>query len=51
MNPELFYTAKTNFTVVRNEGNMRSSFTTGERHSERKNEAYGNGDVVVKLLI
>jgi hypothetical protein len=38
--------AKTNFTVVRNEGNMRSSFTTRERHNERKNEAYGNGDVV-----
>lgn len=38
--------AKTYYSVVRNAGNMRSSFTTRERHNERKNEAYGNGDVV-----
>ena len=37
--------AKTNFTVVRNEGFMRSSFETRYRHNERQNETYGNGDI------
>ncbi|GHU35087.1 hypothetical protein FACS1894105_03080 [Clostridia bacterium] len=37
--------AKTNFTVVRNEGFMRGSFETRYRHNERQNETYGNGDI------
>ncbi|MDR0812622.1 MAG: plasmid recombination protein [Oscillospiraceae bacterium] len=37
--------SKTNFTVVRNEGFMRSSFETRYRHNERQNETYGNGDI------
>jgi hypothetical protein len=37
--------AKTNFTVVRNDGFMRGSFETRYRHNERENETYGNGDI------
>jgi prefoldin subunit 5 len=36
---------KTNFTVVRNQGYTRAGFTVRERHNERKNEVYGNGDI------
>jgi hypothetical protein len=37
--------AKTNYSVVRNEGYTASSFNVRERHNERKNESYYNGDV------
>jgi archaellum component FlaC len=38
---------KTNFTVVRNQGYTRAGFTVRERHNERKNELYGNGDIEI----
>jgi hypothetical protein len=37
--------AKTNYSVVRNEGYTASSFNVRERHNERKNESYYNGDI------
>jgi prefoldin subunit 5 len=37
--------AKTNFTVVRNAGYTRAGFSVRERHNERKNKVYGNGDI------
>jgi hypothetical protein len=39
---------KTNFTVVRNQGYTRAGFAVRERHNERKNEVYGNGDIVLE---
>jgi archaellum component FlaC len=36
---------KTNFTVVRNKGYTRGGFAVRERHNERKNAEYGNGDI------
>jgi hypothetical protein len=36
---------KTNFTVVRNRGYDRGGFAVRERHNERKNADYGNGDI------
>jgi prefoldin subunit 5 len=38
--------AKTNFTVVRNEACPVTRVSVRERHNERKNENYFNGDVV-----
>jgi hypothetical protein len=40
-----FDMAKTNYSVVRNEGYTASSFNVRERHNERKNESYYNGDI------
>jgi hypothetical protein len=37
--------AKTDYTVVRNQGYGRGEFGTRERHNERKNETYHNGDI------
>jgi hypothetical protein len=37
--------AKTDYSVVRNEGYTVSSFNVRERHNERKNENYYNGDI------
>jgi hypothetical protein len=37
---------KTNMTVVRNAAYKRSELNVRERHNERKNESYFNGDVV-----
>ena len=36
-------------TVVRNQAYQTKSFTTVERHNERKNEEYFNGDVELEL--
>jgi hypothetical protein len=36
---------KIHFSVVRNAGYTRGGFTVRERHNERKNEEYGNGDI------
>ena len=36
---------KTNYTVVRNQGYSRGGFSIRERHNERKNESYYNGDI------
>jgi hypothetical protein len=38
--------AKNHFTVVRNQGYGGGEFRTRERHNERKNESYHNGDVI-----
>ena len=38
--------AKTDRCVVRNQAYSKSSFSIRERHNERKNEAYGNGDIL-----
>ena len=37
---------KNHFTVVRNQANGSGAFNVRERHNERKNECYGNGDIV-----
>jgi hypothetical protein len=37
--------AKTNYSVVRNEGYTASSFNVRERHNERKNESYYKGEI------
>ena len=37
--------AKTNRTVVRNQAYRGGEFNVRERHNERKNECYGNGDI------
>lgn len=37
---------KTNKSVVRNQAYPKSEFNVRERHNERKNESYGNGDIV-----
>ena len=36
---------KNHFTVVRNQANGGGGFNVRERHNERKNEVYGNGDI------
>jgi hypothetical protein len=36
---------KKNSPVVRNQGYTRAGFAVRERHNERKNEVYGNGDI------
>ena len=36
---------KINRTVVRNAAHPRGGFSVRERHNERKNETYGNGDI------
>jgi len=38
--------AKKHFTVVRNSGYRGGEFNIRERHNERKNECYHNGDIV-----
>jgi prefoldin subunit 5 len=40
--------AKTNFTVVRNAAYRGGDFKTRQRHNERENESYQNGDVVLE---
>ena len=40
--------AKTHRTVVRNMGHPASSMSTRDRHNERKNESYFNGDIVAE---
>jgi hypothetical protein len=37
---------KNHFTVVRNQANGSGAFNVRERHNERKNECYGNGDIM-----
>jgi len=39
-------TEKIHRTVVRNQSHKAGSFNVRERHNERKNECYGNGDIV-----
>jgi hypothetical protein len=41
----LYMAQKTNYTVVRNDGYMAAAFNIRERHNERKNENYHNGDI------
>jgi hypothetical protein len=38
-------TSKVNMTVVRNAAYSKRGFNVRERHNERKNECYGNGDI------
>ena len=38
--------AKTDRCVVRNQAYRRGEFNIRERHNERKNESYGNGDIL-----
>jgi len=40
------FIAKTNRCVVRNQAYRRGEFNIRERHNERKNESYGNGDIL-----
>ena len=37
---------KTNRSVVRNQAYPKSNFSIRERHNERMNESYGNGDIL-----
>ena len=37
---------KTHFTVVRNQGYTSTEFKTRQRHNERQNENYYNGDII-----
>jgi len=39
--------AKKHFTVVRNSGYRGGEFNIRERHNERKNECYHNGDIIL----
>jgi len=43
---ELTAIAKTDRCVVRNQAYRRGEFNIRERHNERKNESYGNGDIL-----
>ncbi len=38
--------AKTDRCVVRNQAYRKGEFSLRERHNERKNESYGNGDII-----
>ncbi|MCL1913901.1 MAG: plasmid recombination protein [Eubacteriaceae bacterium] len=38
--------AKVNRRVVRNQACPKSNFSIRERHNERENESYGNGDIL-----
>ena len=38
--------AKTDRCVVRNQAYRRAEFSIRERHNERKNERYNNGDII-----
>jgi len=40
--------AKVNRCVVRNQAYSKSSFSIRERHNERENESYGNGDILLE---
>jgi hypothetical protein len=40
--------AKTDRCVVRNEANRRGAFSIRQRHNERENESYGNGDILLE---
>ena len=42
---------KTHRTVVRNQAYRAGAFNVRERHNERKNECYGNGDIVPDKII
>jgi len=39
--------SKKHFTVVRNQGYSAGGFSIRERHNERKNENYHNGDIML----
>ena len=43
---EVVIIAKTNRCVVRNQANRRGSFSVREKHNERENECYWNGDIL-----
>jgi len=40
--------AKVNRCVVRNQAYSKSGFSIRERHNERENESYGNGDILLE---
>ena len=40
------FIGKTNRTVVRNQAYRKSEFNIRKRHNERKNDRYGNGDII-----
>jgi len=45
-NEQRVFMVKTNRCVVRNQAYRRGGFNIRERHNERKNESYGNGDIL-----